>query len=239
VRLPPDGRPSLAALAARRLALSRAAREEAARGLAVSRPSQRHGTGETAPDAESREAAENDCLTVSPPRDETVRLPAGAAGAGAPGPERRVGTADPERRVRMHGLDPVAVAEREGAAAKVAARAAALARAADDAADALAAPDPDLAHERQVIAEALAAEAATPPLPEPQHRAAVDAHLAVAMQRPPAWANVSLTPAMGAWCSCCRGRRWWRERVNPTGWRCWTCHGPWHLTAADVVEVRT
>jgi hypothetical protein len=103
VRLRPDGRPSLAALAARRLALSRAAREEAARGLAVSLPFQRHETGETAPGAGSREAAENDCLTVSPPRDETVRQPAGGAGTGAPGPERRVGTADP---------DPVAAAER-------------------------------------------------------------------------------------------------------------------------------
>jgi hypothetical protein len=113
-----------------------------------------------------------------------------------------------------------------------------LARAADDATAALAERDPDLAHERQLIAEALAADG--PPVPEPEHRAAVAGHLAVGMQRPPTWANVSLTPPPGAWCAACRGGRWWTER-GPVrgGWRCIVCHPPAHLRPEDVMERRT
>jgi hypothetical protein len=27
----------------------------------------------------------------------------------------------------------------------------------------------------------------------------------------------------------CHGTRWWSERHQPKGWRCWTCHPPVHL----------
>jgi hypothetical protein len=116
--------------------------------------------------------------------------------------------------------------------------AARLARAAEDVAAALAAPDPGLAHERQVIAEALVTQGQ--PVPEPEHRAAVDGLLDASMQRPPARANVSLTPPRGAWCSCCRGRRWWTE-AGPVrrGWRCVVCRPPLHLRPEDVMERQT
>ncbi|MBX6747557.1 MAG: hypothetical protein IRY87_36465, partial [Acetobacteraceae bacterium] len=83
---------------------------------------------------------------------------------------------------------------REAVAALLAerARAAFLARAAEDAAAALAVPDPDLAHERAEIAAAQAAEARGEygrPKPEADHRAALAGFLAAGRQRPPAWAD--------------------------------------------------
>lgn len=126
-------------------------------------------------------------------------------------------------------------------------RAAFLARAAEDAAAALAAPDPGLAHERAEIAAAQAAEARGEygrPKPEADHRAALAGFLAAGRQRPPAWADPTSLPPPGAWCSCCgrfsrTGGRWWREAANPSGWRCATCHPPAHLAPGAVVTVET
>jgi hypothetical protein len=104
-------------------------------------------------------------------------------------------------------------------------------------------PGPLAAAERAAIQ----AEPALPPAGSPERAAAdqrqaqaVAGHLAAGMQRPPAWANVSLTPPMGAWCSCCRGRRWWTER-GPirSGWRCVVCRPPLHLRPEDVMERQT
>jgi hypothetical protein len=77
-----------------------------------------------------------------------------------------------------------------------------------------------------------------------------DGLLTGALMRPPAWDGAA--PPRGAWCSCCgrhvpqAGGRWWeprRVRSDPVGsgpgWRCWACHPPGHLLAADVREVRT
>ncbi|MDI3309036.1 MAG: hypothetical protein QJR07_18300, partial [Acetobacteraceae bacterium] len=115
------------------------------------------------------------------------------------------------------------------------------------AAAALAAPDPDLAHERAEVAAAQAAEARGDhgrPRPEVDHRAALAGFLAAGLQRPPAWADPTSLPPPGAWCGCCgrqhrRGGRWWREAVNPSGWRCATCHPPVHLAPGVVVTVET
>jgi hypothetical protein len=43
-------------------------------------------------------------------------------------------------------------------------------------------------------------------------------------------------PLPGDQCSCCGGRRWWRERGAPRGWRCWTCHPPVGETPITVVQ---
>ncbi len=32
------------------------------------------------------------------------------------------------------------------------------------------------------------------------------------------------------------GGRWWREREQPKGWRCWACHPPDHLAPEQIVE---
>jgi hypothetical protein len=81
-------------------------------------------------------------------------------------------------------------------------------------------------------------------LPAREHRRLVSGYLAAGLQRPPSWANPSAVPMQGAWCSCCSrheqaGGRWWREAVNPSGWCCWTCHPPDHLSPDAVVERRT
>lgn len=60
----------------------------------------------------------------------------------------------------------------------------------------------------------------------------------------PAWSEVAAEPPPGAWCACCgrrekRGGRWWRERREPKGWACATCHPPDHLDPRDVLEVTT
>jgi hypothetical protein len=55
----------------------------------------------------------------------------------------------------------------------------------------------------------------------------------------PAWFDPAEAPMPGCDCGRCGGRRWWREAVAPTGWRCWTCHPPAHCGAGQVVEVST
>jgi hypothetical protein len=62
---------------------------------------------------------------------------------------------------------------------------------------------------------------------------------AAGSQRPPAWPEPAGPPPLGAWCFCCGGRRWWRERQEPRGWRCWTCHPPDHLAPEQVDDART
>jgi hypothetical protein len=55
--------------------------------------------------------------------------------------------------------------------------------------------------------------------------------------RPPALAHPpgdTTPPPPGAWCRACQGTRWWTERREPRGWRCWTCHPPVHLPAEAV-----
>jgi hypothetical protein len=112
--------------------------------------------------------------------------------------------------------------------------------AAEGAAEALAAPDPEFDAERGVIAEAVTAQTASAPVSEAEHRAAITAGLSTAMQRPPAWANVSLTPPPGAWCAVCRGRTWWTESCGiRRGWRCMVCRPPIHLRPEDVMERQT
>ena len=130
---------------------------------------------------------------------------------------------------------------------EVAERAAALLRTAEETAAVLAAPDPDLAHERAEISAALAAEARGDfgrPVAEGRHRAALAGFLAAGLQRPPGWSDPASVPPPGAWCSCCgrlhrSGGWWWREAAAPKGWRCTTCHPPVHLSPNDVVDVRT
>jgi hypothetical protein len=48
----------------------------------------------------------------------------------------------------------------------------------------------------------------------------LDGYMRVALQRPPSWADPTALPSSGCFCSCCKGRRWWREREAPKGWRC-------------------
>ncbi len=71
-----------------------------------------------------------------------------------------------------------------------------------------------------------------------------DGLLIAALARPPSWSDPTSPPPAGAWCSCCgrshrSGGRWWREAVEPKGWRCGRCFPPDHLRADQVVEVRT
>jgi hypothetical protein len=76
-----------------------------------------------------------------------------------------------------------------------------------------------------------------PPLPAPPGW--------LGMRYQPSWTEVAREAPPGAWCGCCgrhepqAGGRWWRERVAPSGWRCWTCHPPLHLAAGGVCEVVT
>lgn len=35
------------------------------------------------------------------------------------------------------------------------------------------------------------------------------------LQRPPSWADPAALPSHGCFCSCCHGRRWWREARKP------------------------
>jgi hypothetical protein len=57
----------------------------------------------------------------------------------------------------------------------------------------------------------------------------LDGYLRAALQRPPSWADPTALPSRGCFCSCCKGRRWWREREAPKGWRCSVCYPPDHL----------
>lgn len=61
--------------------------------------------------------------------------------------------------------------------------------------------------------------------------------LTASRQRPTSWADPAATPTPGCRCRCCDGARWWCERTEPKGWRCWTCHPPTGLD--DVTEART
>jgi hypothetical protein len=118
--------------------------------------------------------------------------------------------------------------------------AAALLRGAEQAAEALAAPDPKLDAERAAIhAEPELLPEGTP------ERARLDARQAAmvcglldaSMQRPSRWPNLSLVPTPGAYCA--RGRRWCTE-AGPLrrGWRCIACHPP-DLRPEPVMEVET
>jgi hypothetical protein len=103
--------------------------------------------------------------------------------------------------------------------------------------------DPALGWDREEPGELCGGDAA-PPSPTAR-RAELAGYLAAGLQRPPAWSDPTSVPPPGAWCGCCgrrvgrSGGRWWREAVEPTGWRCGICHPPAHLTAAEVVERRT
>ena len=66
-----------------------------------------------------------------------------------------------------------------------------------------------------------------------------DAFAGFGLRRPPSWSDATTIPLRGCLCSCCFGRRWWCEARNPSGWRCWACHPPDHLTPDAVTEVRT
>jgi hypothetical protein len=64
-------------------------------------------------------------------------------------------------------------------------------------------------------------------------------YLGAALQRPPSWADPAAPPSRGCFCSCCKGRRWWRECEVPKGWRCSACHPPDQFPADAVMEVTT
>jgi len=116
----------------------------------------------------------------------------------------------------------------------------------------LAAPDPDFAHERAVIAGTMRAEAAGAlPVKSPaDHRDHLAGLERSALQRPPSWADASAVPSRGAWCGGCSrhrpegGGRWWAA-ANPRtdglgvgpGWCCATCHPP--PPGCGVRRVRT
>ena len=94
--------------------------------------------------------------------------------------------------------------------------------------------------ERQDHAAVIAADA-VPPLPAATHGRQVAAMRSAALQRPPSWfADAPHRPTAGAWCSCCRGQRWWSD--DGRGWCCMTCHPPPPALpgqGARIMEVRT
>lgn len=65
---------------------------------------------------------------------------------------------------------------------------------------------------------------------------ALDAYMRAALRRPVSWADPAARPSPGAFCSCCKGKRWWSDSK---GWRCWQCHPPDGLPVGSVTEVRT
>ena len=65
---------------------------------------------------------------------------------------------------------------------------------------------------------------------------ALDAYMRAALRRPVSWADPAARPSPGAFCSCCKGKRWWGDA---RGWRCWQCHPPDGAPAGSVTEVRT
>ena len=127
-----------------------------------------------------------------------------------------------------------------------------LAHLADVGAAALAAPDPDLADERAVIAGTMRAEAAGAlPVKSPaDHRDHLAGLELSALQRPPSGADAAAVPSPGSYCGRCSrhrpeaGGRWWAA-ANPRtdglgvgpGWCCATCHPP--PPGCAVREVRT
>lgn len=60
-----------------------------------------------------------------------------------------------------------------------------------------------------------------------------------ALRRPPSWSDRTARPSRDCYCSCCGLGRWWIERVDPRGWRCFTCHPPGRVQPGEVTEVRT
>ena len=54
---------------------------------------------------------------------------------------------------------------------------------------------------------------------------------------PPAWVGTEHVPVPGSVCGCCRGTRWWSERDQPKGWRCYDCHPP--APGIAITELRT
>ena len=61
---------------------------------------------------------------------------------------------------------------------------------------------------------------------------------APSLQRYPSTAEEAV-PTPGAWCSCCWGTRWWRDRRRSYGWCCARCHPPDHLTPEQIRNLRT
>ena len=68
------------------------------------------------------------------------------------------------------------------------------------------------------------------------HVVFLDAYMRAALQRPVSWADPAARPSPGAFCSCCKGNRWWG---NAQGWRCWRCHPPDGLPVGSMTEVET
>lgn len=73
---------------------------------------------------------------------------------------------------------------------------------------------------------------------------AIDALGGVGPSLPTSWCDPAKAPPPGGWCCTCgrferRGGRWWRERDEPTGWTCVTCHPPDHLRPEQVVIAST
>jgi hypothetical protein len=88
------------------------------------------------------------------------------------------------------------------------------------AAPALPPPSPEQAADEAADHAAALAVASLPARPIP-----ANGYARAALQRPPSWfAEAPQRPTAGAWCSCCRGQRWWSD--DGRGWCCMTCHPP-------------
>jgi hypothetical protein len=66
-----------------------------------------------------------------------------------------------------------------------------------------------------------------------------NARASVPHRLPPSWSDARIEPTLGAACHFCQRGRWWCEAVNPSGWRCMTCHPPGYLAAGQPREVNT
>ncbi|MDA8250528.1 MAG: hypothetical protein M0Z28_15330 [Rhodospirillales bacterium] len=88
-------------------------------------------------------------------------------------------------------------------------------------------PALDIASPEQAAAERAdhAAAVAVASLPAGTRSIPADGYARAALQRPPSWfADAPHRPTAGAWCSCCRGQRWWSR--DGRGWCCMSCHPP-------------